>query len=92
MEFADLEFKEHPGGFGGKLAEVKFDNGYGASVIIGGMPYSGPNKPYELAVLKGDILCYDTHITDDILGYLAKDDVTRLLTEIEELEGEKCQK
>ena len=53
----------------------KFPNNYGASVIIGPMTYGGKDGLYELAVIKweGDNwkLCYDTAITDDVLGYLS---------------------
>lgn len=44
--------------------KFKFDNGYGASVITGGIAYCNETQPYELAVLKRGELCYDTPITD----------------------------
>lgn len=72
---------------GGTQTVHKFDNGYGASVIRGGsFAYGG----LEMAVLKfnqdGDYsLCYDTEITDDVLGYLTEEDVTEYLVQIEAL-------
>lgn len=72
---------------GGTQVVHKFENGYGASVIRGGTyTYGG----LELAVLrfKDDgsySLCYDTEITDDVLGYLNDGDVVELLERIENL-------
>ena len=53
----------------GEQWKFKFDNGYGASVITGGIAYCNEAQPYELAVLEYDELCYDTPITDDVIGY-----------------------
>ncbi len=88
MEFKDLVFKENRGG---QQAKVFFDNGFGASVIVGSLARSTPDKPYELAVIKGceddwDI-CYATRITEDTEGYLAERDVSILLGRIEVLES-----
>nr|DAY24856.1 MAG TPA: hypothetical protein [Caudoviricetes sp.] len=65
--------------------KFKFDNGYGASVITGGIAYCNETQPYELAVLKHGELCYDTPITDDVIGYLTSDEVYDLLDRIEQL-------
>lgn len=62
--------------------KFKFDNGYGASVITGGIAYCNDEQPYELAVLKDYELCYDTPITDDVIGYLTNDEVYELLDRI----------
>ena len=66
-----------------------FRNGYGASVIRGPYSYGGPNKLFELAVLKRNQryprywdITYDTPITNDVLGWLTADEVTEKLTEI----------
>ena len=69
-----------------------FKNGYGASVIDDG--YRTENKPYEVAVLeKIDKnkygLCYDTPITDDVLGCLTDEEVCETLEKIKELSGEE---
>ena len=76
---------------GGTQKVYKFANGYGASVIAGGTyTYGGDEGLQELAVLKfkedGNYsLCYDTEITDDVLGYLNDGDVVDLLDRIEKL-------
>ena len=76
---------------GGTQKVYKFENGYGASVISGGTyTYGGDEGLQELAVLKfkgdGDYsLCYDTEITDDVLGYLTEQDVEDLLEQVKNL-------
>lgn len=65
--------------------KFKFDNGYGASVIAGGIDHCNKEQPYELAVLEHDELCYDTPIADDVIGYLTSDEVYDLLDRIEQL-------
>ena len=42
---------------------IMFPNGYGASLIKGDGSYG-----LELAVITAEGLCYDTDITDDIIG------------------------
>lgn len=65
----------------------KFENGYGASVIIGTTSYGGDEGLYELAVIKWynkedwDIV-YDTEITGDVLGWLTVENVNNLLEKI----------
>ncbi len=60
-----------------------FDNGYGASVVKHDFSYGGSNGKYELAVLDKDgALCYDTPITDDVIGHLTMEEVENLLAEI----------
>jgi hypothetical protein len=68
MTFYDLEFSPHS--IGGEQAIIKFDNGYGASVVCGKHFYSNGK---------------DTDITDDVLEYITKDEVTAVLQEIEKL-------
>ena len=69
----------------GEQWRFSFDNGYGASVITVSIAYCNEAQPYELAVLKHDELCYDTPITDDVIGYLTSDEVYDLLDRIEQL-------
>ena len=83
--FSDLEFKPHPMG-SGIISRIKFDNGYGASVVKGPHTYGGDQNLYELAVLdNNDDLTYDTPVTSDVEGYLTEEDVTILLKQIQNL-------
>jgi hypothetical protein len=70
-------------------AKLFFSNGYGVSVITGETAYSSDDRPYELAVLKGTEedfnLCYDTPITDDVVGYQTAEEVTQLMLRIQHL-------
>jgi len=89
MTFEDLKFKPTQIN-DGIQAIVKFENNYGASVVKHDYSYGGKQGLYELAVIKYDEngdwnICYDTPITDDVLGYLTEDNVTNYLTQIEQL-------
>ena len=46
---------------------------------------SGKDGLWEMAVLKEGELCYNTHITNDVIGYLSDADVKSTLKEIEQL-------
>ena len=85
ITFNDLEFKQDIQR-GLNAARIMFDNGYGASVIIGPHTYGGEDGLYELGVLgKDGKLTYDTPVTEDVKGYLSEDDVTKLLEQIQKL-------
>ena len=87
--FNDLKFKTHPMGVG-IMSRIKFDNGYGASVVKTPYTYGGEVGLYELAVLDSNgELTYETPITDDVLGYLTEQDVTNTLEQIQLLENIK---
>ena len=83
--FKDLVFKQDIQR-GLNAARIMFDNGYGASVVVGPHTYGGEDGLYELAVLGSDgkLVC-DTPVTDDVEGYLSEDDVTKLLEQIQKL-------
>ena len=84
--FKDLEFNEHPHHMGGVQAVIKFDNGFGASVVKTPYTYGGDRGLYELAVLDSDgHLTYATPITDDVIGYLRDIDVTDVMEKIQQL-------
>ena len=93
MIFSDLQFQPHPVAIGVQARHF-FDNGYGISVvrfrgIVGGGSYGYEEGLYESAVLKGTEenwhICYDSVITDDVLGHQSEEEVEVLLYEIENL-------
>lgn len=86
--FKDLNFEQFandPLSRTGKRARIHFDNGYGASVVSHTYSYGGPQGLYEIAVLRGDDLVYNTSITDDVIGHLTEDEVTEVLKQIQQL-------
>lgn len=68
----------------------KFNNGYGASVIKHDHSYGGKNGLWEVAILdyhideKG-VLCYDSGITEDVIGHLDWRMVTNILNKVKAL-------
>jgi hypothetical protein len=83
--FKDLEFKQHPSA-DGIISRITFENGYGASVVRHEYSYGGKDGLYEVAVLNSDgELCYDTPVTNDVIGYLRDIDVTDVLAKIQQL-------
>ena len=95
MKFSDLNFQPHSNyPDTGIAARHFFPNGYGVSVVrftttFGFGSYGSEEGLYELAVLQGVDenwnICYDTPMTDDVLGYLTESDVENLLNEVEKL-------
>ena len=84
--FKDIEFKTNPNGEEfGVTSRTKFENGYEASVVKSEYSYGGRDGLYELAIFKDGEICYDTPITDDVIGYLTEDDVTETFNKIQEL-------
>lgn len=70
---------------GGKQYVYKFPNGYGASVIQHEGSYGFQNGLWELAVLHGEELCYDTPVTEDVMGSLTNREVNQTLEQIQNL-------
>ena len=83
--FTDLKFKPKKGFKWQKQACLLFENGYEASVLFWSMFYSNGKDTYELAILHNWKLCYDTGLTDDVFGWISKDEVTELLKKISSL-------
>lgn len=83
MKLEDLEFTMGSSQF--SRAQFTFENGYGVSIVTGEYAYTSEDKPYELAVLRDGELCYDTPITNDVVGYCNEDMVNELLEKIEQL-------
>ena len=71
---------------------VWFPNGYAASLVCGPWTYGGDAGLWELAVVISDEMvpndpwrfgmCYDTPVTDDVIGHLTSTDVNHLLQQI----------
>jgi hypothetical protein len=88
MKFTDLKF--NPTKFHGGIQALHFfENGYGVSVVKFPGSYGFTEGLYEVAVLKGTEdewqLCYDTPVTDDVLGHRDEQDVENILEEIQSL-------
>ena len=89
--------RPHPRDPDGKQKLYRFKNNYGASVIQSldfgfGGSYGAAQSQWELAVIKFSgselspfSLCYDTGITDDVIGNLDEDEVEEILAKIEAL-------
>ena len=86
-EFKDLDFKLTPRG-DGIQAIMKFDNEFGVSVVKSKYSYGGDKGLYEMAILNinGEIT-YDTEITEDVLGYLEPDDVTKYMIDVQRIQN-----
>lgn len=84
--FKDIEFKTNPMGEDfGIVSRTKFDNGYEVSVVKSQYSYGGDTGLFELAVFKDGKICYDTPITNDVIGYLRPEDVTDVMEKIQKL-------
>ena len=77
--FTDLVFGAHPVFPDGTLAKFTFPNGYGIIVFTGTNAYTSPAGPYEAVVTLHGALCYDTPITDDVLGYETADGISEIM-------------
>lgn len=72
-------------------ARLMFNNGYGISVVRGGIVTIGNTKigsddVYEIAVLDKDgKLDYSTPITEDVITDLTQDEVTEYMIKIQQL-------
>jgi hypothetical protein len=89
MKFTDLDFQPHPHyAEDGVQAKHFFPNGYGVSVVRFPGSYGYAQGLYEVAVIKvsddedGFDLCYDTPITDDVLGHRDETDVEIIMEEV----------
>lgn len=88
-EFKDIKFNPHPN-WDGIQGHIFFENKFGVSVIKSSQSYGGMENLYELAILVGDDsnyeLCYDTEITDDVIGYLTEEKITDYMALAQKLE------
>jgi hypothetical protein len=71
------------------MSKEFYENGYGVSVVCNEYSYGGIEGLYELAILKGDKdhseICYETHITNDVIGYLTDTDVENITNQVKRL-------
>jgi len=84
--FRDLEHEDKTYSLGTQ-ARMDFKNGYGVSVTTGPTAYCDEGE-YELAVFKGGDLCYDTPITDDVIGWLTPRQITVIMKKVQTLPKE----
>ena len=83
--FKDLEFRPHRA-VDGTQSVMMFDNGYGVSVIKTPFSYGGKMGLYELAVLdSGEDITYNTPVTNDVLGHLSEEEITKYMIEVQKL-------
>ena len=66
---------------------LEFLNGYSASILRTDHSYGGPAGLYEIAVVRGGDVVYDTPITDDVIGYLDQIGVIDTALAISKLEA-----
>jgi hypothetical protein len=93
-DFNDLIFEPREHRMSGFAAELNFKNGYGISVICGERYYCSPRvnlsdalsyKEYEVGLLKGGSLTYDTPYDNEVLGYVSKSDITMIMDKLQSL-------
>jgi len=84
MKFEDINFlKDSEGGVRGR---VFFKNGYGISVVCNKYSYGNEKGLYEIAVLNLDgTICYDSSVTQDVVGWLTQVQVQDFINQIENL-------
>ena len=64
----------------------QFPNGYGAIVIRPRFSYGGPSNLWEVGVLnRHGELCYETPVTNDVIGHLSESEVDEILRQIADL-------
>jgi hypothetical protein len=91
MKFTELKFAPHPHIPGDEaiLAVHIFPNSYGVCVVRFPGSYGYMQGLYELYIIKGTLdnyqACYNTHITNDILGHLDEIRVEDIMCEVENL-------
>lgn len=73
----------HPSDPDGVFYNFDFPNGFGASVIRNKYSFGNEQGLWEVAILdQHGNLCYDSGITDEVIGHLDEDAVSELLYQI----------
>jgi hypothetical protein len=67
----------------------RFDNEYGISLVCHSFSYGNKNDEFEIAVIKFNSednedwdIVYNTEITNDVLGYVTKEDVIEIIQKV----------
>ena len=84
MKFSSLKFERNPY-LNGIRAVKRFRNKYSASIVQNEISYGGSEGLYELAVMRGGKIIYNSPITGNVLGWLTKKDVMDTLEKIKNL-------
>lgn len=79
LPITHAEGEEKLGGFRLRLT---FENGYTASIIRTAYSYGSEHGLFEVAVMHEGDLCYDTPVTDDVLGRLTVEEVEEAVRQI----------
>ncbi len=74
--------------FGGLYYYAEFENGYGIDIIKHNGSYGSDEDLFEIAVMKDGDVCYDTSITDDVVGWLTSEEVMSYVFKVKELKTE----
>lgn len=70
----------------GLQVSLSFKNGYGISAIRFPGSYGYKHNLWEVAVLRGDDIAYDTEITNDVIGFCSDDDLAEIMHKVRNLE------
>ena len=90
MTFNELTFEQDEDDMQESAWHI-YDNNYGVSVVRGPYTFGGDKGLYELAIIymapedKESRICYDTPITNDVMGHLTPEDVTKIMKQVSEL-------
>lgn len=88
IEYGSISTDFHDNWYGGYAYTITYPNGYAASIVKFYGSFGARNDLWEIAVMKNGDLCYDTEITDDVLGNLDENDVIRVCEDIASLDDE----
>jgi len=70
---------------GGVYYFAEFNNGYGIDIVKHNGSYGREDDLFEIAVMKDGDCCYDTPITDDVVGWLSADEVMEYVAKVANL-------
>lgn len=80
-QFAHKATSAHRGGYG-TVFQFRFPNGCGASVF---REHLTKDVRWELAVVKGNTVCYNTQITGDVVRYATTEEINKMISQIAKL-------